>query len=183
MPITGANARMGQRLASMIELGLEDALQGNIKVMTYDIAEESRIPIVVSKLKARGTMLVLGPIFSANAQEIIPQIQPYGITMITFSNNPALASQNVFVFGHAPMKQTQRIIDYTLAHGYKDYIILLPASKYSREMANIVGNMVQEKGENLCKASFIVINKNPSMLQCRISRLWFIISMSQKILI
>jgi outer membrane PBP1 activator LpoA protein len=154
MPITGPNARLGQRLASMIELGLDDSLQGNIKVITYDIAEESRIPVVVSKLKARGTMLVLGPIFSSNAQSIIPQIQPYGITMITLSNNPALASQNVFVFGHAPMKQTQRIIDYTLAAGYKDYIMLLPASKYSREMTNIVSNMVQEKGGKIIQTEF-----------------------------
>ena len=154
MPITGTNARMGQRLASMIELGLDDALQGNIKVMTYDIAEESRIPVIINKMKSRGTMLVLGPIFSSNAQEIIPQIQPYGIAMITLSNNPALAGQDVYVFGHAPMKQTQRIIDYTLTQGYKDYIMLLPASKYSREMASVVGNMVEEKGAKLVQSEF-----------------------------
>ena len=65
MPITGSNAKIGQRLASMIELGLEDALEGNIKVITYDIAEESRIPVIVNKMKSRETRIVLGPIFSA----------------------------------------------------------------------------------------------------------------------
>jgi len=154
MPITGQNAKMGQRLASMVELGLEDALEGNIKVITYDIAEESRIPVIVNKMKARGTMLVLGPIFSANAQTIIPQIEPYGITMITLSNNPSLASQNVYVFGHAPMKQTQRMVSYMLTQGYKDYIMLLPASKYSREVATVVGNMVQEKEAKLVQSEF-----------------------------
>ena len=154
MPITGPNAKMGQRLASMIELGLEDALEGNIKVMTYDIAEESRIPIIINKMKSRGTMLVLGPIFSANAQEIIPQIQPYGITMMTLSNNPSLASKDVYVFGHAPMKQTQRMIDYMLAQGYKDYIMLLPSSKYSRDMVSVVTGIVQEKGARLVQSEF-----------------------------
>jgi len=154
MPITGQNAKIGQRMASMIELGLEDALEGNIKVMTYDIAEESRIPVIVNKMKARGTMLVLGPVFSANAQTIIPQIAPHGITMMTLSNNPSLASQNVYVFGHVPMKQTQRMISYMLSQGYKDYFMLLPASKYSREMSNVVGNMVQEQQGKLVQSEF-----------------------------
>ena len=74
--------------------------------------------------------------------------------MITLSNNPALASQNVYVFGHAPMKQTQRMVSYMLAQGYKDYIMLLPASKYSREMAAVVGNMVQEKDAKLVQSEF-----------------------------
>lgn len=153
MPITGNNHKFGQNLASMVELGLEDALEGNIKVMTYDIAEESRIPTVINKIKARGTKVILGPIFSATTQEIIPQIQTSGIVMITLSNNPALASSNassnVFVMGHAPVKQTQRMIEYTLAQGYKDYIMLLPSSKYSRELGVIVGNMLTEKGAKL----------------------------------
>ena len=154
MPITGQNAQLGQRLASMVELGLGDGLEGNIKVMTYDVAEESRIPMIVNKMKARGTMLVLGPIFSANAQVIIPQIEPYGITMITLSNNPALASSNVYVFGHAPMKQTQRMMGYMLDKGYKEYMMLLPASKYSSEMTAVVANMVAEKGGKLVQSEF-----------------------------
>jgi len=159
MPITGQNAKIGQRLASMIEIGLEDALEGNIKVITYDIAEESRIPVIVNKMKARGTMLVLGPIFSANAQAIIPQIAPHSITMMTLSNNPSLASHNphdsgVYVFGHAPMKQTQRIVSYMLSQGYKDYIMLLPASKFAREVVTVVGNMVQEKDAKLVQSEF-----------------------------
>lgn len=154
MPITGQNAKLGQRLASMIELGLDDALEGNIKVMTYDIAEESRIPTIVNKMKARGTTLVLGPIFSANAHAVIPQISQYGITMITISNNPALASDNVYVFGHAPMKQTQRIISYMLDKGYKEYMMLLPVSKYSTEMSAVVSNMAAEKGAKLVQSEF-----------------------------
>lgn len=159
MPTTGPDAGLGQRLASMIELGLEDALEGNIKVMTYDIAEESRIPVIINKMKVRGTKLVLGPIFSNNAQQIISQIQPLGITMLTLSNNPALATQNVYVCGHAPMKQAQRMISYMMDKGYKNYIMLLPASKYSREMSIVVANSLQEKEAKLVQSEYYTDKK------------------------
>lgn len=154
MPITGENGKLGQRLSTMIEAGLNDALEGNIKVVTYDISEKERFPAIAAKLKARGTKLVLGPIFSANTQEIVQLMQPDAITTITLSNNPALASQNVFVFGHTPMKQTQRIISYMIDKGYKDFIVLLPANKYAREINSVISNMVQEKGYQLVGSEF-----------------------------
>ena len=154
MPITGENGKLGQRLATMIEAGLNDALEGNIKVITYDIAEKERLPGIAAKLKARGTKLVLGPIFSANTQEIVQLMQPDALTTITLSNNPALASQNVFVFGHTPMKQTQRVVGYMLDKGYKDFIVLLPANKYAREVTSVISNMVQEKGSQLVGSEF-----------------------------
>lgn len=159
MPTTGPNAKLGQRLASMIELGIEDALEGNIKVVTYDIAEEARIPVIVNKMKVRGTRLVLGPIFSNDAQQIISQIQPYGITMFTLSNNPVLGSQHTYVCGHAPMKQTKRMISYMIDKGYKDYIMLLPATKYSREMSVVVANMLQEKEAKLVQSEYYTDKK------------------------
>ena len=73
---------------------------------------------------------------------------------MTLSNNPSLASKDVYVFGHAPMKQTQRMIDYMLAQGYKDYIMLLPSSKYSRDMVSVVTGIVQEKGARLVQSEF-----------------------------
>ena len=154
MPLTGTHAQMGQRIASMIELGLEDSLEGQIKVMTYDAADDTKISAAVSKIKSNGTKLVLGPVFSANAINLIPQIKPSGMTMITLSNNPALATDNIYVFGHSPMKQTERIINYMLDAGYKDYIMLLPANKYSKEMSNIVSDMVSARGSKLVQSEF-----------------------------
>ncbi|MEY3196720.1 MAG: hypothetical protein RLZZ59_86, partial [Pseudomonadota bacterium] len=139
---------------SMIEMGIENSLGGNVKVMTYDIAEFERMPTVVKKMKSRGTSIILGPIFSAEASEIVPLIKPYGMTMITLSNNPALASENVYVFGHAPMKQLERMIDYTLSKGHREYITILPSSSYSSEIVAILANQVAPGGGKLVKSEF-----------------------------
>jgi len=153
MPLTGANAPMGQAAATMIELGLEDGLEGNIKIMTYDVADKEKIDMSVSRLKARGTSIVLGPIFSSNSSDIAAKITP-GITMISLSNDPGLAQNGVYVFGHSPIKQTDRIINYMLDNGYKDYIVLLPAGKYSQELSQIIDNIITSKAGKLAHSEF-----------------------------
>jgi hypothetical protein len=154
MPLTGTNAPVGQRAATMIELGLEDGLEGNIKVMTYDISDDDKTTLAVNRLKSRGTNLVLGPIFSLNSSDIASRIAANHITMITLSNNPALAKDGVYVFGHSPVKQTERMINYMLDNGFKDFIVLLPAGKYSQELSQIIGSIVSNKGGKLTHSEF-----------------------------
>jgi hypothetical protein len=154
MPLTGTNAPIGQRAATMVELGLEDGLEGNIKVMTYDISDDDKTTLAVNRLKSRGTNLVLGPIFSLNSSDIAKNIALDKITMITLSNNPGLAKNGVYVFGHSPVKQTERIINYMLDNGFKDYIVLLPAGKYSQELSQIMASMVENKGGKLVHSEF-----------------------------
>ncbi len=153
MPLTGEYAQMGQRLASMVELGLEDSLEGKIKVMTYDAADDEKILASVQKLKAKNSKIILGPIFSASTSTVVSKVTP-GVTVLTLSNNPALAGDCVYVFGHSPMKQTERIIDYMLNSGYKDFITLLPVSKYSREMANVMSSSLVSNGAKLEASEF-----------------------------
>jgi hypothetical protein len=74
--------------------------------------------------------------------------------MITLSNNPGLAKNGVYVFGHSPVKQTERIINYMLDNGFKDYIVLLPAGKYSQELSQIMASMVENKGGKLVHSEF-----------------------------
>jgi hypothetical protein len=154
MPLTGINAHVGQRAATMIELGLEDGLEGNIKVMTYDIADDDKTTLAVNRLKSRGTNLVLGPIFSLNSSDIASRIASQNITMITLSNNPALAKNGVYVFGHSPAKQTERMINYMLDNGFKDFIVMLPAGKYSQELTQIIGSIVTDNGGKLAHSEF-----------------------------
>lgn len=154
MPLTGTNAPVGQRSATMVEFGLEDGLEGNIKVMTYDISDDDKTTLAVNRLKSRNTSLVLGPIFSLNSSDIASRIASDHITMITLSNNPALARNGVYVFGHSPVKQTERIINYMLDNGFKDYIVLLPAGKFSQELSQIIGSIVAGKGGKLVHSEF-----------------------------
>lgn len=141
MPLTGKDAVVGKRLASLIQLGLEDGLQGQIDLMTYDAADEKTAKMMMDKIIAKKTKIVLGPLFSPITYAIMPAAEANNITVITLSNNPAIAGGNIYAFGHAPMRQTERIINHFLYKGHRDLILLLPTGTYSKTMSTIVQDM------------------------------------------
>jgi hypothetical protein len=141
MPLTGKDAAVGKRLASLIQLGLEDGLQGQIDLMTYDAADEKTAQMMMDKIIAKKTKIVLGPLFAPVTYAIMPVAEANNITVITLSNNPAIAGGNIYAFGHAPMRQTERIINYFLQKGHRDVILLLPTGTYSKTMSTIVQDM------------------------------------------
>lgn len=140
MPLTGQDAETGKRLAKFIELGLEDGLSGQINLMTYDARDEATAKMMMNKVVAKKTKIVLGPLFSPVTAAIIPQAEANDITVISLSNNPALASGNIYVFGHAPMRQTERIISYMLGKEHKDFILILPAGQYSKTISSVIAD-------------------------------------------
>ncbi|MES2215049.1 MAG: penicillin-binding protein activator [Pseudomonadota bacterium] len=141
MPLTGQDGVLGRRLASLMELGLEDGLQGQIDLMTYDASDEKSAQLMMDKIIAKKTKIVLGPLFSQIAYAIMPKVEAHNITVLTLSNNPAIGGGNMYVFGHAPMRQTERVVNYCINKGYRDLILLLPAGNYTKTMSNIIQDM------------------------------------------
>jgi hypothetical protein len=148
MPLTGTNAEQGKRLASLIQLGLEDALQGHVKLMIYDCATEEIANTMMDKIIAKKTKIVLGPLYSNVTSSIIAKAEKNNITIITLSNNPILAANNTYVFGHAPMRQTERLMDYFLSKEFKDFILLLPKTRNSEMVGKLIQDIVMRGGGN-----------------------------------
>lgn len=147
--MTGPNSEVGQKLVDLIKLGLEDRLTGIINLTVYDVANDDVTSKSMQSLIAKKTDIALGPLYSNTAKEIAGLLRAYGVTMITLSNNPLLADDGVFVFGHAPMKQTQRLFGYLLHKKFHDYIFLLPANKTSHNLAKILEDMVRTNNGNV----------------------------------
>lgn len=156
MPITGNYGEMGKRASSMIEMGLEDGLKGTMKVVTYDISEDYKMDVAASRIRAQGAKIVLGPIFSPHTIEMSKRLEGSDISMITLSNNPAIASDNLYVFGHSPMRQTRRILNHMLDEDYKNFIMLLPVGRYYSELSTASSKIITAKGARLFRTEFYV---------------------------
>lgn len=154
MPLTGKDAETGKRLTKFIELGLEDALAGQIKLMTYDARDQETAKNMMNKIIAQKTKIVLGPLFSQVTSSIMPQAEANNITVISLSNNPALAGGNTYVFGHAPMRQTERIISYMLAKEHKDFILVLPSGQYSKTISSVITDTALRYNANPAHTEF-----------------------------
>lgn len=156
MPITGAYGDIGKRAASMIEMGLEDGLKGTIRAATYDISDDYKMNVAASRIKSTGSKIILGPIFSPHTTELAKRFEGSDISIISLSNNPAIVSDNLYIFGHSPMRQTRRIINYMLNHDYQNFIMLLPVGRYYSELSGMASKLITAKGARLFRTEFYV---------------------------
>lgn len=176
MPMTGEHARLGKQYNQLIKIGLEDSLSTYVHVTSYDGANEKQVSAAMDKIIARKTKIILGPLFSPLTAGLAEKARQHGIITITMSNNPILASENVFVFGHAPLKQVDRMVGYLLDNNYRNFIALLPAGTYSRTVSQLIQDMMIQRGATLIRTEFYShtpesINKAVSMVSDAVDNL------------
>lgn len=154
MPLTGENAVAGQQCDKLIKMGIEDGLQTYAHVTSYDGADEKQITAAMDKIIERKTKIILGPLYSNLASIVANRAKAHNIIVITMSNNPALADTKFFVFGHAPLKQLTRIINYFVNKDYNNFIALLPAGQYSKTVNQIIQDILIQKNATLARSEF-----------------------------
>ena len=154
LPLSGKERHQSLRLLKLITQGLEDGAKIQIKPTTYDCTTENMTLAAINDIAAKGTKIIIGPLFSATTALMKKKAKEHGITILTFSNNPALADDNIFVFGHAPVKQMERLVKYYLDKGYKNYFALLPQGAHSKNLKEIIESLVNKKDGTLAKAEF-----------------------------
>lgn len=155
VPLSGENEAVGRQYAGLIKMGIASGAKVPIKVTLYDSANEMVLKESIGKILEQKTKIIIGPIYSGETKLLASQIKDHqDITAISLSNDPTLADNNIFVFGHAPMKQVEQITNYLIDNGYKNYITLLPAGRHSQTISKIVQNMIASKGGVLSKVEF-----------------------------
>lgn len=154
MPLSGPNAVLGQQYDHLIRMGLEDGAKTNIKITSYDGSDQKQILHAMDKIVARNTKIILGPLYSPLASLIADKAEEHNIILLTLSNDPTIAHKNLFVFGHAPLKQLETIMNYHLDHGYRNYITFLPAGNHSASLNKIIQDMIIQKNATLIRAEF-----------------------------
>lgn len=130
--VMNMNDEQSQAFAKTIELGIKSSGHQNYKI--YDIKEE--IP--------SNTKLVLGPLFSDDTISLTCSLRNLNAPIITLSNNPAVVDKNVYVYGHAPMRQTISVLEYTISEGYTKYITFLPNSSFGKNLSAILSHKIKE---------------------------------------
>lgn len=154
MPMTGPHAALGKQYNTLLKMGLEDGIKTNIHVTSYDGADERQVTAAMGKIIARDTKIILGPLYSPLTSLIAPMAKENGIIILTMSNNPALADEKLIVFGHAPLKQLDRVVNHFLDKGYKNFLTLLPAGQHSQNITKIIQDMAIEKNATLVKSEY-----------------------------
>lgn len=156
LPLSGPSGNLGSQCEKMIKLGLKDNTQTYIKATSYDISTTNKLQEAINKVKENGTEVILGPI-NYQATKIVANSLKYDPIIVSLSNNPTLATgdNNLFVLGHAPMKQFSYLVGYLLENGHKNYILMLRNSENNRyTTSKILQHMIATGHGNLLTVEY-----------------------------
>jgi branched-chain amino acid transport system substrate-binding protein len=130
VPMTGPNAAVGQSIANAATMAVLDTNAANLRITTYDTATGAGS--AATRAIADGNKLILGPLLSDDVVLVSNVARPAKVPMITYSNDSAVASRDVFVMGQAPGQSIARVLGYAKSRGIKTVAAIIPTGDYGQ---------------------------------------------------
>jgi len=147
LPLTGANAAVGQSVANAATMALIDTGNRSVRITSYDTAPGAAA--AAKRALAEGNRLFLGPLLSEDVVAIAPAARAAGVPVISYSNDVAAAGGPVFVMGFSPAQSIDRVVRYAKSKGIHRFAALLPAGVYGRNASTAMIRSVESAGGNL----------------------------------
>lgn len=134
VPMSGANASVGQAIANATTMALLDTNAQNIRITTYDTAAGAGL--AANKAILDGNRLILGPLLAEEVIAVASVARPAKVPMITYSNDSTVADRDVFVLGQVPGQAISRVIGFAQSKGVKSVGAIIPAGAYGQRVSS-----------------------------------------------
>lgn len=144
VPVTGANAAVGQSLANAANMALLDTGATNLRVTTYDTAADPAE--AARRAVADGNRLILGPLLSDQISAVAAVARPAKVPLISFSNDEKAAQKDVFIMGNLPGQSISRTVQYARAQGISTFAALVPRGDYGDRASSALLEAVRGSG-------------------------------------
>lgn len=130
VPMSGPSSAVGQSIANAATMALLDTNASNLRITTYDTAGGAGI--AASRAISDGNRLILGPLLSSDVVAVSGVARAAKVPMITYSNDSAVASRDVFVMGQAPGQSIARVLGFAKSRGVKSVAAIIPTGDYGQ---------------------------------------------------
>lgn len=144
VPMTGADAGVGQSIANAANLAVLDTGGKAIRVTTYDTALGAAA--AAQKAIADGNKLILGPLLAADATIIAPIARKAAVPLLSFSNDVSVAGNGTYVLGFTPVQSIERVVGYARSKGVASFAALIPSGVYGQRTSTAFLRAVESSG-------------------------------------
>ncbi|MCX7285635.1 MAG: penicillin-binding protein activator [Novosphingobium sp.] len=144
VPMTGANAAVGQSIANASTMALLDTNAANLRITTYDTATGAGA--AAARAISDGNRLILGPLLADDVVQVSNVARTARVPMITYSNDSAVASRDVFVMGQAPGQSIARVLGFAKARGVKSVAAIIPTGDYGQRATTGLVDAARQQG-------------------------------------
>ena len=138
VPLTGANAGVGQSIANAANLALLDSGGERIRITVYDTAKGGAAAAANEAL-ADGNGLFLGPLLAEDARTVAPIALRAHVPVIAFSNDVSIAGPGVYVMGFTPGQSIGRVVSHARTRGAERFAALIPEGTYGTRARRATG--------------------------------------------
>lgn len=142
VPMTGANAAVGQSIANATTMALLDTNAANLRITTYDTAQGASE--AARKAVSDGNRLILGPLMGGDIAPVVAQAK--GVPVVSFSNDTGNASRDVFLMGQMPEQSITRTVRYVRTKGAQSFAVLAPAGEYGQRAEAALRTAIAQSG-------------------------------------
>ncbi len=153
VPLSGANASLGQSILNAANLALLDSAQlpggSRIRITAYDTNRAGGAAAAANEALAEGSGLFLGPLLAEDARAVAPIARSEGVPVIAFSNDTSVAGVGVYVLGFNPGQAIDRVVGYARSRGVQRVGALVPSGTYGERATEGVTRALEASGGSL----------------------------------
>lgn len=158
LPLSGANAELGQSLLNASQMALFDDKAAQIELLPRDSGDDpASATNAFAALAEQNVALVIGPLFAPQVAAVRAPAAQRGIPLLGLSNDTSVANGGTYVLGFSPAAQIMRVTDYACAQGSKRFVALLPTGGYGDTV-----NSALQKAVRACPGAALAMRRYDS---------------------
>ncbi len=133
---------LARSLQNAARLAIADLGGTQVDLRVYNTAgQPAQAAAMAMKAVEEGAQIILGPVFAQEANAAGVAVAAQGINVLTFSNNPDIAGNNVFVLGPTFDNTAARLASYAVRQGKSRIMIV-----HDRNTAGDLGRAAIQRG-------------------------------------
>lgn len=155
LPLSGQFSGLGNDLLDAATLAMFDIGSDRLELVVADSrGTPDGAAQAVREILAAGPDLIVGPLFSQEANAAAPVAQSANIPMITLSSDVTVARPGVYLLGIAPELQVDRVVAHAASQGFLRFAVLAPQNDFGRRMARAMEDAVALNGGQVVQRAF-----------------------------
>lgn len=128
---SGDAADIARSLKEAGELAVFEAGQAGIVLTTKDtLGTPAGAQAAAQAAVQEGAELIIGPLFSNSVKAVAPVAQAANIPVVAFSTDKKVATKGIYLLSFLPEQEVERVIEYAVSSGRKNFAALVPKSPY-----------------------------------------------------
>lgn len=144
VPLSGPNAAVGQSIANAAALALADTGGKGLRITNYDTGAGAEA--AAQRALADGNQLFLGPLLADDVRAVAVPAAAASVPVIGFSNDAAVANDDVWLLGFSPAQSIDRVVRYARSRGLTRFAGLIPQGVYGRQASGTLIRAAEAAG-------------------------------------